>query len=64
MRLIRLKEVIYRTGLSRSSIYKLMGEGKFPVNVPLGERATCWVDSEISSWIELVAGQAAKVEGK
>ncbi|NMV12077.1 AlpA family phage regulatory protein, partial [Vibrio parahaemolyticus] len=30
MRLIRLKEVLGNTGLSRAYMYKLMAEGKFP----------------------------------
>ncbi|WP_080477160.1 AlpA family phage regulatory protein [Vibrio cholerae] len=39
MRLIRLKEVIELTGLSRSCIYKYIEEGRFPRNVPLGGRS-------------------------
>lgn len=52
MRLIRLKEVIETTGLSRSCIYKYIEEGKFPRNVPLGGRAVAWVESEIQEWIQ------------
>lgn len=37
MRIIRLKEVMDLTGLSRSTIYKYIAEGQFPVPVPLGK---------------------------
>ncbi|WP_333003043.1 AlpA family phage regulatory protein [Vibrio coralliilyticus] len=53
MRLIRLKEVIAKTGLSRSSIYSYISEKKFPANVPLGDRATAWVESEVDEWLKV-----------
>jgi prophage regulatory protein len=51
-RLIRLNEVIAKTGLSRSRIYQYINEGKFPANVSLGGRSVAWVESEIDKWIE------------
>lgn len=56
-KLIRLNQVIARTGLSRSRIYQYISEDKFPSNVSLGGRSVAWVDSEISAWIENVIGQ-------
>ena len=56
-RLIRLNEVIFRTGLSRSRIYQYINEDKFPANVSLGGRSVAWVDFEITQWIENVIGQ-------
>lgn len=51
MRIIRLKAVIYSTGLARSTIYKYIGEGTFPKPVPLGDRSVGWIDSEVQEWI-------------
>ena len=51
-RILRLKEVKNRTGLSRSTIYAWIKEGKFPKAVALGDKAIGWRESEISSWIE------------
>jgi len=51
MRLIRLKEVMSRTGLGRTSIYNFMNAGTFPKSVQLGERAVAWVDEEIDAWV-------------
>jgi len=49
---IRLPEVMARTGLKRSSIYKFVNQGTFPAQIPLGERAVGWDESEVSAWIE------------
>ena len=51
MRILKLKEVINLTSLSRSSIYKYINEGRFPKSVSLGDRAVGWVESEIEDWI-------------
>jgi prophage regulatory protein len=51
VRIIRLKEVIYSTGLARSTIYKYIGEGTFPKSVSLGERSVGWIDTEVQEWI-------------
>ncbi|MFI8556891.1 helix-turn-helix transcriptional regulator [Pseudomonas putida] len=51
MRIIRLKDVIDSTGIARSTIYKLIGEGKFPKPVPLVGRTVGWVESEVQEWI-------------
>lgn len=52
MRLIRFPQVKNITGLCRSSVYKLMSEGKFPRAVTLIGRASAWVESEVVEWIE------------
>ena len=51
-RILRLENVKTRTGLSRSSIYALIKEKRFPGNISLGARSVGWVESEIESWIE------------
>ena len=50
--LIRLKEVMRMTALGRSSIYKLMNEGGFPMSVHLSTRAIAWKRAAILQWIE------------
>ncbi|WP_111464891.1 AlpA family transcriptional regulator [Pseudomonas sp. URMO17WK12:I2] len=51
MRIIRLKDVIDSTGIARSTIYKLIGEGEFPKPVQLVGRTVGWVESEVQEWI-------------
>lgn len=50
-RLLRLPDVIARTGLGKSAIYQRMRESKFPLSLKLGPRSIAWPESEISRWI-------------
>lgn len=52
MRLIKLKEVMAKTSLGHSSIYKFISEGTFPKQVSLGAKSVAWVESEVDDWIE------------
>ncbi len=52
MRIIRLKEVMSRTGLARSTVYKYISEEKFPKPVGLGGRRVGWVEEEVEEWIQ------------
>ena len=54
-RLIRLKEVQHRVGLSRSTIYKHMAEGSFPKARSIGRKCSVWVEEEIEHWIAQIA---------
>jgi prophage regulatory protein len=50
--LIKLKDVIAVTGVSRSHIYALAQKGHFPKPVKLTERSSAWVASEVQEWID------------
>lgn len=50
-RMIRLREVVRRTGLSKSTIYSLIAKGTFPRGVPLARRVVGWIESEVTDWI-------------
>jgi prophage regulatory protein len=50
-RIIRLPELIDRTGMSRTRIYASMGDGTFPASVKLGARAVGWREGEVDAWI-------------
>lgn len=49
-RIIRLKEVLTRTGLSRSTMYRKMQDGTFPKNVQISIRCTGWRESAVNDW--------------
>ena len=51
-KLLRLPEVMSRTGYKRSNIYQLMNLSDFPKSVQLGPRAVAWLSSEIDQWID------------
>ena len=50
-RFLRLPEVIARTGLSRSTIYVRIEQGRFPRPVSLGGRAVGWIEEEVDDWM-------------
>lgn len=56
--MLRLKQVIERTGLSRSTIYGKLDskstqyDPNFPTQVSLGNGAVRWVDAEVNAWLE------------
>lgn len=49
--LLRRKQIEACTGLSRSTIYALMSEGKFPKPIPLTGRTVAWTQSSVDKWI-------------
>jgi prophage regulatory protein len=50
-RIIRLKTVLDRTGLSRSTLYRKMAEGTFPRQVPISIHGAGWHESAVNRWI-------------
>jgi len=50
-KIIRLPAVLEKTGLSRSSLYRLIQEGKFPRQVKLSERSAGWFEHDVNQWL-------------
>ena len=50
-RIIRLKTVLERTSLSRSTIYRKIAEGTFPSQVKISVHGAGWYESAINRWI-------------
>ncbi len=50
-RIIRLKTVLGRTGLSRSTLYRKIAEGTFPAQVRISVHGAGWYESAINRWI-------------
>ncbi|MBY5938924.1 AlpA family phage regulatory protein [Marinobacter nauticus] len=51
MQILRLRDVIQKTGLRRSSIYKFSGHGLFPRPITLGGMSVGWTTKRIDQWI-------------
>jgi prophage regulatory protein len=60
--LIRLPDVVRRTGLGRSQIYALAKVDKFPSPIKLSERCSAWIAAEVDAWIDqrITAARGAK----
>jgi prophage regulatory protein len=52
MEFIRIKEVLDRTGLSRSVLYAKLADQTFPRSLSLSGSSVAWLESEIQEWIE------------
>ncbi len=55
-RIIRLKAVLARTGLSRSTLYRKIGDGTFPRQIQISARSAGWYESAIDHWVADPAG--------
>ena len=51
-KILRLKAVIARCGLSRSTIYALIKSSAFPAKISLGARSIGFLESEVTAWIK------------
>jgi len=50
-RIVRLKTVLARDGLSRSTIYRKIAEGTFPAQVRISVNGAGWHESDIDRWV-------------
>ncbi|WP_423170981.1 helix-turn-helix transcriptional regulator [Stenotrophomonas maltophilia group sp. CASM26] len=48
---LRKADVLARTGISHSHLYRLMKQGRFPQSIPLSPRLSVWLESDIHTWI-------------
>ena len=52
MRFLKLQAVMSITGMSRSSIYLAISEGRFPKQINLGARSIAFLEEEVHEWME------------
>jgi len=50
-RIIRIRTVLQRTGLSRSTLYRKIAEGSFPKQVQISINGAGWHESAVNRWI-------------
>lgn len=51
-KILRRPAVRAKTGLSDSTIYLRISQGRFPAPISLGGRAVGWLEHEIDEWLE------------
>jgi prophage regulatory protein len=59
LKLLRFPAVRERTGLSRSTIWRLEREGDFPKHRRISANAVAWVEDEVLRWIQSRVGEIA-----
>jgi prophage regulatory protein len=50
-RMLRLPEVLNRTGLSRSTLYRKVEAGTFPHQIQISTRCAAWRQSAVEDWL-------------
>ena len=58
-RIVRMKTVLARTSLSKSTIYRKIGKGTFPAQLKISTNGSGWHESEINRWVANPAGWRA-----
>jgi prophage regulatory protein len=59
LKLLRFPAVRERTGLSRSTIWRLERHGDFPRHRRISANVVAWVEEEVMSWIHSKIGDIA-----
>ena len=64
VRMLRLPEVVERTGLSQTTIWRREREGSFPRRRRLGSNLVGWRSDEVAQWIDALpeAGEVGEPE--
>jgi len=65
MRLLRIRQVMQVTGLSRMTIYRLERAGNFPQRRRLGMNSVAWLEGDVSQWVDsrpLACAQPERLE--
>ena len=58
-RILRIRTVLQRTGLTRSTLYRKINDGSFPRQVSISVHGAGWRESAINRWVADPAGYRA-----
>ncbi|GAA0583588.1 helix-turn-helix transcriptional regulator [Rhizomicrobium electricum] len=61
-KILRIRTVLTRTGLSRSTIYRKIAEGTFPAQLKISTNGSGWHESDINRWIANPARWRATID--
>ncbi len=50
-RIVRFEEVLSRTGLTRSTLYRKIAARTFPKQIAISARCRGWRESELNDWL-------------
>jgi len=51
-RIIRLKDVLIKTGLTRSTLYRKVASRTFPRQIAISTRCMGWRESDLNDWLK------------
>ena len=56
-KLLRVSEVVQKTGIAKSTVWSWVQEKRFPSPIKLSPRITVWKEDEIDKWIEGICNE-------
>ncbi|MCL2591407.1 MAG: AlpA family transcriptional regulator [Betaproteobacteria bacterium] len=57
---LRRREVLRRTGIGNTTLYKRINAGAFPRPVSIGGNLVAWVESEVTDWMQARIDESRK----
>lgn len=57
MRLISRNEVLKRTSLSRATLWRMEGDGRFPKPVQISPNRVAYKEDDVDAWFDKVTSQ-------
>ncbi len=51
-KILRLKSVLTKTGLTRATLYRLIKHDQFPKQIKISMRCVGWPDDLVQQWID------------
>ncbi|MEG3177712.1 AlpA family phage regulatory protein [Sphingomonas sp. RB3P16] len=51
-RIIRLNDVLLKTGLTRSTLYRKVASRTFPQQIAISTRCMGWRESDLNDWLK------------
>ena len=51
-RILRIRSVLDRTGLSRATLYRKIQQGTFPRQIAISTRCAGWRESAVQAWMK------------
>jgi predicted DNA-binding transcriptional regulator AlpA len=52
LKLYSIKDIVYLTGISSSTIRRSVKRGEFPPPVPVSKRRKAWLERDYQGWLE------------
>lgn len=50
-RFLRIKQILEIVPIGRSTVWKMVSEGRFPRPLKLSERCTVWRETDVQQWM-------------
>jgi prophage regulatory protein len=58
-RILRIGNVLELTGLSRSTLYRMVHAGSFPRQIQISQHCVGWRESSVTAWLQDPTGYSA-----